>query len=94
MVAEFAGDGPPKLEGQGSVVVDFPSYRVFQACLARPVIAINFEGLEGGALEWVPETARDQEGAEVKAKVLAMGERADSNRLDAHDTGSGPIVKC
>ena len=94
MVADFAGDGPPKLEGHGSVVADFPSHRVFQACLARPVIAINFESLEGGALKWVPETARDQEGAEVKAKVLAMGECADSNRLDAHDAGSCPIVKC
>lgn len=87
VVADFAGNGPPKLEGDGSVIVDFPPHRVFQARLARPVIAINFEGLEGGALEWVPETSRDQEGAEVKAKVLAMGERADPNRLDAHDAG-------
>lgn len=92
MVAYFAGDGPPKLESKGSVVVDFPSHRVLQACLARPVITINFERFKGGALEWVPETSRDQEGAEVKAKVFAMGESAHPNRLDTHVAGLGSLA--
>lgn len=65
---------------------------MFQACLARPVITINFEGFEGRALEWVPQASRDQEGAEVKAKVFAVGERADPNRLDAHDAGACGVV--
>lgn len=67
---------------------------MFQAGLTRPVIAIDFEGLESGALEGVPETSRDQEGAEVKAKVLAVGKCADPNRLDAHDTGLCRVVDC
>lgn len=91
-MAYFAGDGPPKLESKGSVVVYFPPHRVFQACLAGPVITINFERFKGGALEWVPETSRDQEGAEVKAKVFAMGERAHPNRLDTHVAGLGSLT--
>lgn len=86
-MTDFAGDGPPKLECDGSVVINFPSDRLFQARLTGPVVTFNFQRLEGRAFKGVPKTSRDQEGAEVKSEVFGVGKRADPDGLYAHDCG-------
>ena len=86
-MANFAGDGPPKLESDGSVVINFPSDRLLQARLTGPVITFNLQRLEGRAFKRVPKTSRDQEGAEVESQVLGVEKGANPDGLYAHYCG-------
>lgn len=84
MPMRSTGDGPPKFDKDESLGVDFPAYGLFEATLTGPAKAFNLKGFERGALERIPQSTRDEEGAEVKAKVLGVGKLADSNGLNTH----------